>query len=140
VVIQGRKVGGILSEVVPGPGGERVTIVGIGINLNQAEFPPEIADRAISLHQAHTGTYDPMTVAEGLIERLEELPEPDDWSALSPIWSAFDRTPGKRYKLASGQEAVAVAIGSSAQLLCSVAGESQTVMAADAIFGDSVPH
>ncbi len=137
LVLQGRKVGGILTEMTPDPQGRQVAIVGLGINLNQEGFPPEIADRAISLRQAHGGRYEPRAVAEQIFERIAALPEPDDWSDLAPIWSMFDRTPGKHYVLPNGKEAVAIAIGSAGQLLCSVAGESQTVLAADAIFGDS---
>ena len=46
VLIDGRKVAGILCE----RDGD-VVIVGIGVNVNQTEFSPEIADRAISLHR-----------------------------------------------------------------------------------------
>ena len=50
VLLRGRKCGGILLES-RWTGGERVpaVVLGIGINVNQAEFPPEIADGATSL-------------------------------------------------------------------------------------------
>ena len=44
VLVDGRKIAGILCERV----GDNV-ICGIGINVNQTSFPPEIADRATSL-------------------------------------------------------------------------------------------
>jgi len=44
VLVNGRKIAGILCE----RHGDNV-IVGIGVNVNQTEFPPEIADRATSL-------------------------------------------------------------------------------------------
>lgn len=45
-----RKVGGILTEAVSTPSGElRHAAIGIGINLNQAEFPAELATVATSL-------------------------------------------------------------------------------------------
>jgi BirA family biotin operon repressor/biotin-[acetyl-CoA-carboxylase] ligase len=47
-----RKVGGILTEAVSTPSGElRHAAVGIGINLNQTEFPAELADVATSLRR-----------------------------------------------------------------------------------------
>jgi hypothetical protein len=49
----------------------------------------------------------------------------------------FDATPGKKYKLSSGEEAIAIGIGPDGELICSVDGETQTVLAADAIFGES---
>ena len=46
LVLQGRKVGGVLVERV-----QEVLITGVGINLWQATFPPEIANTAISVRQ-----------------------------------------------------------------------------------------
>lgn len=138
VVIGGKKVAGLLTEMVADGQGRQVALVGVGLNLNQQEFPDEIAHRAVSLSQAHGGSYEPMEVAQQVVERLATLPEPNEWSDLAPIWGLFDRTPGKRYSLPNGKEAVAIAIGSAGQLLCSVGGESQTVLAGDAIFGESV--
>ena len=44
----GGKLGGILVESVS-RGGERVAVAGIGLNLNQSSFPPELAERATSV-------------------------------------------------------------------------------------------
>jgi BirA family biotin operon repressor/biotin-[acetyl-CoA-carboxylase] ligase len=109
-------------------------LVGVGVNLNQTEFPEEIADRAVSLAQVRGEALEPLAVAHSILQRLAGLPEPNEWSDLAPIWSIFDRTPGKRYRLPNDHEAIALAIGSEGQLICSVEGESQTVFAADAIF------
>lgn len=48
LLLDGRKVCGILTEAVSGGGGISRVIVGIGVNLCEPEggFPPEIADRA----------------------------------------------------------------------------------------------
>ena len=46
VLVDGRKIAGILCE----RRGDKV-IVGIGVNVNQTTFPPEIADRATSLRR-----------------------------------------------------------------------------------------
>jgi len=128
------KVGGILTELLPDAQGRLVPVVGIGINLNQQGFPSEIAPIATSLSMARGGNYDPQLIAHRIVERLATLPEPANWSDLAPIWSIFDFTPGKRYKLPSGEEAVALGIGSEGQLLCSVDGESRAVLAAEALF------
>ncbi|MCX7994085.1 MAG: biotin--[acetyl-CoA-carboxylase] ligase, partial [Fimbriimonadales bacterium] len=47
LMVHGRKLGGVLTEIV-----EDIAIVGIGINLAQTEFPPELRERAISVRQA----------------------------------------------------------------------------------------
>lgn len=131
----GKKLGGILTEMVLDADGRRVPVVGVGINLNQVSFPPDLEEIATSAHLAHGGTYDALTIAKKIVDRLAILPEPASWGALSQIWDLFDATPGKRFRLTTGEEAVALGIGSEGQLLCSVNGESQSVLAAEAIFG-----
>jgi BirA family biotin operon repressor/biotin-[acetyl-CoA-carboxylase] ligase len=128
------KVGGILTEMIEDDGA-LTPIVGLGINLNQTEFPEEIADRATSLKIAFGQSLDAEVLARSIIAKIESLPEPNNWSELSPLWSLFDRTPGKRYQLPGGEYATAIAVGGDGQLLCSVDGESQSVSAAEAIFG-----
>jgi len=135
LVIGTLKIGGILTELLPDSQGRLVPVVGMGINLNQTEFAPEIASFATSLALSRGGMYDPQLIAHKIVERLAILPEPSNWSDLAPIWNVFDFTPGKRYKLATGEEAIALGIGSDGQLLCSVDGESRSVLAAEALFG-----
>lgn len=135
LVIGERKVAGVIAELLPDSSGRRVPVIGIGVNLNQTEFPEEVSDRAISLRQAHGKVSEARDIAEKIVARLKSMPEPDEWSDLYPIWMLFDRTPGKRYRLASGEESVAIGVGSGGQLLCSVEGESRSVLAAEALFG-----
>jgi len=135
LVLHGRKVGGILTEIMLDPAGRRVPIVGIGINLNQSSFPSEIAEQATSLFLEYGSESEPKAVAEKILKRIESLPEPTDWSAFADIWALFDSTPGKPYQLPSGEKGIGIGVGSSGELLCSVSGESRTVLAADAILG-----
>jgi len=44
-----RKVAGILAEASSGPGGVQHVVLGIGINIGPASFPPELSDRAGSI-------------------------------------------------------------------------------------------
>jgi BirA family biotin operon repressor/biotin-[acetyl-CoA-carboxylase] ligase len=44
-----RKIAGILAEAASGPRGVQHVVLGIGINIGQASFPPELADRAGSI-------------------------------------------------------------------------------------------
>jgi BirA family biotin operon repressor/biotin-[acetyl-CoA-carboxylase] ligase len=55
LLINGRKVAGILTEMNSEPTRVRYLVIGIGINVNQATFPPELQRTATSLHLA-TGT------------------------------------------------------------------------------------
>ncbi len=129
------KLGGILTEMGKGLVGESIPIVGIGDNLKQSDFPEDIRETATSLAEHRRGPFDPETLARRIVDRLAELPEPDSWSRIHPIWDVFDDTPGKPYRLTDGTMAVAIGVGPEGELLCSVDGESHTVMAADAIFG-----
>jgi BirA family biotin operon repressor/biotin-[acetyl-CoA-carboxylase] ligase len=49
VLVRGRKVAGVLTELEAEVERVRFVVVGIGVNLNGTVFPPELADRATSL-------------------------------------------------------------------------------------------
>src|SRR6266849_9712660 len=49
LMVRGKKVGGILTEMHAEPNQIRFVIVGIGLNVNQEKFPGELANRATSL-------------------------------------------------------------------------------------------
>ena len=50
VLVDGRKLAGVLTEARHGPDGP-VVIVGLGVNVSQASFPGALARRAVSLRQ-----------------------------------------------------------------------------------------
>ncbi len=72
LVLSGRKLGGILTELSIDQGKVRWAVVGIGINCCQKpeDFPPEIRDIAISLGLQEEQR---ATVATALICRLQEM-------------------------------------------------------------------
>lgn len=135
LVFGGNKIGGILTELLPDQNGERVPVVGIGLNLNQSSFPPDISDRATSLAMYRGGRVDPEKVARDILDHLHQMPEPSTWDAIRDVWMLFDHTPGKSYKLPDGKEAIAIGVGPEGRLICAVDGESSSVLAAEAIFG-----
>jgi BirA family transcriptional regulator, biotin operon repressor / biotin---[acetyl-CoA-carboxylase] ligase len=51
LLLNGKKAGGILTEMHAEPSVVRFVIVGIGINVNQEKFPPELASIATSLRK-----------------------------------------------------------------------------------------
>lgn len=135
LVLDGKKLGGILTQLLPDKQGRKVAVVGIGVNVNVTKFPPEIAEKATSLALHRTAKYDAESLAKEIVERIELLPEPDAWADLRPVWMMFDQTPRKQYMLSTGEQAVGLGIGSEGELICAVEGETRTVMAADALFG-----
>jgi len=135
LTIERRKVGGILTEMARDRNRRNVPIVGVGVNLSQTEFPEEIRETATSLALHRRGPFDPEALARKILARLGDLPEPDDWRDLEPIWEVFDDTPGKPYRLPDGTFGTAIGVGPDGALICSVDGLTRTVLAAEALFG-----
>ena len=94
VLIAGRKICGILCE----RSGDSV-IVGIGVNVNQTAFPPEISQRATSLRLELGSLHDVADVRDGVLDRLSECIErwrQNGFAVLLPELSAFDCLKGRR--------------------------------------------
>jgi BirA family transcriptional regulator, biotin operon repressor / biotin---[acetyl-CoA-carboxylase] ligase len=136
LVIEGRKLGGILTELLPTTEGESVPVVGMGLNLGQHSFPPDIADVATSLSREGLPAPAPEEALKTVLDVLPRLPEPSSWQDLAPHWMSFDRTPGKRYRLHDGREATARSIGPDGQLICSTDGQEMFVLAAEAVLNE----
>jgi len=77
LVLRGRKLGGILTEMsLEGESGHvEYVVVGIGINCRQRpeDFGPELADMAISLDMAEAGEIRRAALAAALMEELDRL-------------------------------------------------------------------
>lgn len=131
--LEGKKLGGILTELIRDKNGNEVPVIGIGVNLNQTSFPSAIQETATSLNMRRAGHYDAIEIAMKIAEAFNRMPDPENFNGLAAIWMMFDDTPGKRYKLPEGDEAVAIGLGPHGELICSVQGESKAVYAADAI-------
>ncbi|MFA6627256.1 MAG: biotin--[acetyl-CoA-carboxylase] ligase [Bacilli bacterium] len=71
ILIHHRKVAGILLEAVSTSSLEAV-IVGIGINVNQSQFAPELSHKATSLAQVITHPIDPMQLLDELLVHFDE--------------------------------------------------------------------
>lgn len=134
-----RKVGGILTELIPDAYGKLIPVVGIGINVRQASLPDEIAMRATSLAIARPDAPapNPLDLALDLTEAIKRMPEPESWGAIEPLWHEVDATPGKRYTLPSGEVVTALRVGSRGELIADLDWKEIEVLAADAIFGRS---
>jgi BirA family biotin operon repressor/biotin-[acetyl-CoA-carboxylase] ligase len=91
-----RKVAGALVEVRDG----RVCI-GIGINVRQRDFVPELGDRAASLHQIGS-SLDRLAVIERLLARVDEAIGLDP-AALADRFRGFDRTVGLRLRFQTAE-------------------------------------
>jgi BirA family biotin operon repressor/biotin-[acetyl-CoA-carboxylase] ligase len=137
VVVDGKKVAGILTEIKLGERSRRLPTVGIGINLNQLSFPEEITARAASLRQRDGVERTPEQVANEILEALADLPTPQTWTDLQKRWMERDATVGKRYRLNDGRIANALGVGPEGELDCEVGGQNHRVYAGEALFGNA---
>lgn len=130
----GKKLGGILTELVAGPDGSRVPVIGIGVNVRPFDYPPEIEQRATSLDF----DISPSQLAAAIVAELTQMPEPVSWQALQAVWTEVDSTPGRKYQLPDGRTGLALRVDDSAHLVVEVDGEEIQVPSAEALFG--IPH
>jgi len=103
LLLHGRKLGGVLAEVVEG-----VAVVGVGVNLAQGVFPPELEALAISIAQGRGRGFEervPESARAALIEtlagdlrRLLTLWR-DAPAELHARWQARDDTAGRAYRV-----------------------------------------
>jgi BirA family transcriptional regulator, biotin operon repressor / biotin---[acetyl-CoA-carboxylase] ligase len=73
LVIEGKKLGGILSEARWRSDQFLYAVVGIGINVNVLDFPDEIRDTACSLAQKAGRMFDVEEVLQAVLHRLRNL-------------------------------------------------------------------
>ena len=103
LLLHGRKLGGVLAEVVEG-----VAVVGVGVNLSQMAFPPELEAIAISVAQGRGRGFDervPESARAALIETMacnlrglltlwRDAP-----AQVYARWQARDDTAGRAYRI-----------------------------------------
>lgn len=78
LIAGGKKLGGILCESSVDAGGTRYIVAGIGINITDAGFPPEIADIAVSLDRLGGYTKPELLAAELLCRIDMNMAKPRD--------------------------------------------------------------
>lgn len=71
ILIEGQKCCGILSESAIGPGA--AVVIGIGLNVNQSVFSPDIAERATSMRLATGRTIDRASLMADVLRQLERM-------------------------------------------------------------------
>jgi BirA family biotin operon repressor/biotin-[acetyl-CoA-carboxylase] ligase len=91
VLVEGRKLGGVLTE--SSCQGARVAsvIIGIGVNLNQRTFPDELAGRATSLSLVTGQLIDRAAFAASLCRRLERWYDTFIARGPAPVIAAWRR-------------------------------------------------
>lgn len=70
ILVAGKKVTGILIESASDDSGTPFVVAGIGVNVNQTDFPPEIAERAASLRQITGRSIERPALAAAILQEL----------------------------------------------------------------------
>jgi BirA family biotin operon repressor/biotin-[acetyl-CoA-carboxylase] ligase len=110
LLLKGKKLGGILAELKEGEKGGCL-VIGIGLNINQetADFPPELQDKACSLFTAGGRRYDRTALLLALVKRLREDCRRFFASGFRPFrekWLNLSDTLGKNVKLTTGGKTI----------------------------------
>lgn len=87
VIIDGKKVCGILTEMSAAAGKTDYVVVGIGVNVHQTSFDADLLDKAISIDQA-LRRKDPMGTQQGDCDALTR----QIWQEFALLYEAFCMT------------------------------------------------
>lgn len=139
VILEGKKVAGILTEMEVRAGLPAFVVIGIGVNLNATEdaFPPELRPIATSIALAAGHAVDRATFAAGLLNALDARYESllrDGFSALLPAWSERDALRGRRVQVRVGDEVVegvAAGLAANGRLQIDAATGRREIVAGD---------
>ncbi|MBQ8150543.1 MAG: biotin--[Clostridia bacterium] len=113
VVVEGRKVCGILSEAGFGADGLEYVVTGVGLNVNQQAFSGELADKAASLLgllRRTDGDAQPLNRAELLRDFLSRFEEQMDrledggFAAIRPMYEELSATIGQAVQVIAPTE------------------------------------
>jgi BirA family biotin operon repressor/biotin-[acetyl-CoA-carboxylase] ligase len=108
VVVDGRKLAGILTEMDADADQVRFVIAGIGVNLNIGtdEFPPDLRDIAVGLCALTDAPIDRAAFAARLLAQLETRYYQflrDGFPAVRPLWAARSCLDGRQITIDDGQ-------------------------------------
>ncbi|WP_420264682.1 biotin--[acetyl-CoA-carboxylase] ligase [Candidatus Magnetominusculus dajiuhuensis] len=115
IYIGAKKVGGILSETLISGGMVRRLVVGIGVNVNTAEFPAELRDKATSLFIESGAMYDRGQLIASILREFDQCRALSSTHLISE-WTALSKTINS-YVYVSGADGKVVQPGGTARAL-----------------------
>ena len=110
VLLDGRKVAGVLTEMEAEVERVRFVIAGIGVNVNATAFPPELAAKATSLRLAAGRPVDRAAFTAGLLAALEGRYRrflAAGFAAMRSEWEACSALTGKEVRVTAPEGEVA---------------------------------
>jgi len=111
VLVNGKKVCGILTELVKGKGGEQGIIVGVGLNVNRSSssFSPEIREKATSLLIETGRRISRLSVLGAMMKAFEDeyfLFQKGHFEEIIRRWKGYSSMLGRRVSLHAGKREV----------------------------------
>lgn len=108
LLIEGRKVGGILTELSAETDGVKHVIVGVGIDVNQlpSDFPPDVRKLATSLRMATGQLVDRPKLAAALLREMDadyRRVLTGRFAEVAEEWESFCSTLGKHIRVQVGE-------------------------------------
>lgn len=138
VLVNGRKLAGILIETASDALQQPWALAGVGVNLLQRDFPEEIRDKATSV-LLETGIALPIEpLAQEVLrctDRWMEVWRREGLPAVLRAWCRHDVTAGHLYRLPSGDVGVARGVSDMGELLVEVEGQQVVVSSAEPVHG-----
>jgi len=108
LLVGGKKVGGILTEMHAEPAQVHFVIVGIGLNVNQEKFPAELATSATSLRVASGHTQSRLELLVRLLREFErdynEFLSDGPASVIDRFTRVSSYAQGKRVRVSNGKD------------------------------------
>jgi BirA family biotin operon repressor/biotin-[acetyl-CoA-carboxylase] ligase len=135
VLVGGRKIAGILLESRSVAGAVAPLVIGIGINLAQREFPPELAGQATSVALETGRAVDRETMLATLLEAFDAWRARLETEGFGPVrerWRRLSDTVGRRVT-ADGVSGTAVDLDADGALLVDVGALVKRVIAGEIV-------
>ena len=107
LLLGGKKICGILSELNADMGGINYAVIGIGVNVNQTDFPDELVEIATSLQRYFNQPVDRTVLLQVILKWLEEYYRrlvAGDWAGILAAWKEHLAIEGKKVQIISGEQ------------------------------------
>ena len=105
LLVHRRKLGGILTEMETESDRIRHVVVGLGLNVNNRNFPPELAATATSLAQVAAGPFSRVDLLKAWLEEFEDLYERflnQEFPEILAEWKRYTVTLGRGVTVKQG--------------------------------------
>jgi len=138
VLVNGRKLAGVLIETAFDALQQPWALAGVGINLLQRDFPEEIRGKATSVLLETSIALPIEPLSQEILrctDRWAEVWRRNGLPAVLREWRRRDVTAGHLYRLPSGDVGVVIGVSDTGELLVEVEGRQVAVSSADPVHG-----